>query len=311
MPGRKFTAGTQYRYGFNGKENDNEVKGEGNQQDYGMRVYDPRLGKFLSVDPLAKSFPWYTPFQFAGNTPIQAIDLDGEEPKSVVIQSISFSTLSISPEKDDPGQETRQVKVKNVTYKFTDAASHLLSLVSGIQESDIKKSIIKNAIGTLMPAYPAKEGGGAMTFPSGDDFQINYTDNFFSNENSQTNYGRTDYGDDVMSWLDLSSHEVGHIKDIKEIGGGVVKYFATFIKGYAISGSHDGNWREKRADVGQDQFRSFVSFVESYFGKDKMKDLFENKNNSQKDIIGRIDQWWQQYLKQKKESVQSTPSKKD
>jgi hypothetical protein len=41
MPGRKFSAGSGYRYGFNGKENDNEVKGEGNQQDYGMRIYDP------------------------------------------------------------------------------------------------------------------------------------------------------------------------------------------------------------------------------------------------------------------------------
>jgi RHS repeat-associated protein len=35
-----------YRYGYNGKENDNEV----NQQDYGFRVYDPRVGRFLSVD---------------------------------------------------------------------------------------------------------------------------------------------------------------------------------------------------------------------------------------------------------------------
>jgi hypothetical protein len=35
-----------YRYGFNGKENDNEVKGAGNQQDYGMRIYDPRWGSF-------------------------------------------------------------------------------------------------------------------------------------------------------------------------------------------------------------------------------------------------------------------------
>jgi RHS repeat-associated protein len=78
MPGRKSSGG--YRYGFNGKENDNEVKGEGNQQDYGMRIYDGRIGKFLSVDPLFKSFPWYTPYQFAGNTPIQAIDLDGAEP---------------------------------------------------------------------------------------------------------------------------------------------------------------------------------------------------------------------------------------
>ena len=57
MPGRRYSAGSQYRYGFNGKENDNEVKGEGNQQDYGMRIYDPRLGRFLSVDPLARDYP--------------------------------------------------------------------------------------------------------------------------------------------------------------------------------------------------------------------------------------------------------------
>jgi len=72
------TAG-RYRYGFNGKENDNEVKGVGNQQDYGMRIYDPRLGKFLSIDPATKNFPNLTPYQFASNTPIQAIDLDGLE----------------------------------------------------------------------------------------------------------------------------------------------------------------------------------------------------------------------------------------
>jgi hypothetical protein len=55
------------------------VKGEGNQQDYGMRVYDPRIGKFLSVDPLTEKYPWYTPYQFAGNKPIWATDLDGAE----------------------------------------------------------------------------------------------------------------------------------------------------------------------------------------------------------------------------------------
>jgi RHS repeat-associated protein len=84
MPGRTYSAQTGYRYGFNGKENDNEVKGEGNQQDYGMRIYDPRLGRFLSTDPLSKSFPWYSPYQFAGNMPIAAIDLDGEEQKIMI-----------------------------------------------------------------------------------------------------------------------------------------------------------------------------------------------------------------------------------
>jgi len=80
MPYRHFTHGNDvYRYGFNGKENDNDVKGEGNQQDYGMRIYDPRVGRFLSEDPLTQEYPWYTPYQFAGNTPIQAVDLDGSE----------------------------------------------------------------------------------------------------------------------------------------------------------------------------------------------------------------------------------------
>ena len=80
MPGRKYSASSaKYRYGFNGKENDNDVKGEGNQQDYGFRIYDPRLGRFLSQDPLFKSYPWYTPYQFAGNKPIAFIDRDGLE----------------------------------------------------------------------------------------------------------------------------------------------------------------------------------------------------------------------------------------
>ena len=79
MPGRSYTATSSYRYGFNGKENDNEVKGEGNQQDYGMRTYDPRVGRFLCVDPISKKYPDLTPYQFASNTPIQGVDLDGRE----------------------------------------------------------------------------------------------------------------------------------------------------------------------------------------------------------------------------------------
>jgi RHS repeat-associated protein len=78
QPGRKWNAGG-YRYGFNGKENDNDVKGEGNQQDYGMRIYDPRIGKFLSVDPLTCDYPDWSPYPFGMNRPIDGVDLDGGE----------------------------------------------------------------------------------------------------------------------------------------------------------------------------------------------------------------------------------------
>jgi RHS repeat-associated protein len=69
---------TNYRYGFNGQEKDNEVKGVGNSLDFGARIYDSRLGRFLSLDPLAGKFPWQSPYIFAGNNPIFFIDENGE-----------------------------------------------------------------------------------------------------------------------------------------------------------------------------------------------------------------------------------------
>lgn len=76
MKGRTYSD-DKYRYGFNGKEKDASFGGT--VMDYGFRIYNPRYAKFLSVDPLTKSYPWYTPYQFAGNKPIAAIDLDGAE----------------------------------------------------------------------------------------------------------------------------------------------------------------------------------------------------------------------------------------
>ena len=40
-------------------------------------VEEELLGRFLSVDPLTSEFSFYTPYQYAGNKPIAAIDLDG------------------------------------------------------------------------------------------------------------------------------------------------------------------------------------------------------------------------------------------
>ena len=70
---------SEYRYGFNGKENDIDFGNDQLIQDYGFRLYAPSIVRFFSVDPLAPSFPWYTPYQFAGNKPIMFIDLDGLE----------------------------------------------------------------------------------------------------------------------------------------------------------------------------------------------------------------------------------------
>jgi hypothetical protein len=51
----------------------------GDWQDYGMRMYSKWSRKFVTPDPLTKKYPWYSPYQFAGNKPIQFVDLDGLE----------------------------------------------------------------------------------------------------------------------------------------------------------------------------------------------------------------------------------------
>jgi RHS repeat-associated protein len=79
MPNRTYTFLKNYRYGFNGKENDNDVMGVGNQIDYGERIYDPRKGGFDSVDPLFRKYPWWSSYELAGDNPIRSVDIDGKQ----------------------------------------------------------------------------------------------------------------------------------------------------------------------------------------------------------------------------------------
>lgn len=78
---------TAYRYGFNGKESDSDW----DKQDYGMRIYDGRIGRFLSVDPLDDEYPWNSVYSFSESMPIRYIDLDGEEKKDPLSKCFDWS----------------------------------------------------------------------------------------------------------------------------------------------------------------------------------------------------------------------------
>jgi len=76
MPGRKYSrANSSYRYGFNGQEKDTEIGVD--KLDFGERIYDSRLGRFLSLDPYIKNTPSISPYLFANNSPIINIDYKG------------------------------------------------------------------------------------------------------------------------------------------------------------------------------------------------------------------------------------------
>jgi RHS repeat-associated protein len=79
MPDRTFQT-EKYRYGFQSQESDSEWLGEGNAVAFKYRVHDPRVGRFLSVDPLEVDYPWYSTYQFSGNITTSARELEGLEP---------------------------------------------------------------------------------------------------------------------------------------------------------------------------------------------------------------------------------------
>jgi len=66
-----------YRYGYQGSEKDDEVKGEGNSYTTEFRLLDPRLGRWLSIDPLAAQFPWQSPYCSMDNNPMCLNDILG------------------------------------------------------------------------------------------------------------------------------------------------------------------------------------------------------------------------------------------
>jgi RHS repeat-associated protein len=74
-----------YRYGFNNMEKDDELKGLGNSYDFGARIYDPRVGRWLAVDPLAGKYPDLSPYIFVANSPLIFVDPDGRKIKVTVV----------------------------------------------------------------------------------------------------------------------------------------------------------------------------------------------------------------------------------
>ncbi len=66
-----------YRFGFNGYENEPKVAGEGSVIDFGARIYDSRLGRFLSIDPWDYKYGWQSTYAYFKNSPAIVVDFRG------------------------------------------------------------------------------------------------------------------------------------------------------------------------------------------------------------------------------------------
>jgi len=94
-----------YRSGFNGKRKDDEIHGAtGTSYDFDARMLDVRVGRWLSVDPLAAADPDWTPYRFGYNNPIFFIDPNGMREDGWTVDVETGETNRIN---DHGGDETQ------------------------------------------------------------------------------------------------------------------------------------------------------------------------------------------------------------
>lgn len=111
----------------------------GSHLDFGARIYDSRLGRWLACDPLAIKYPFASPYNFALNTPIQAIDPDGED-----VVFINGYRMGKSSDSDKGRSKAEQIERRNSYWNnentnftssvgtyFNDDKHHFLNVSDG------------------------------------------------------------------------------------------------------------------------------------------------------------------------------------
>ena len=256
-----------YLFAFQGQETNEEI----GTVHYKYREVDIITGRFWSVDPLAPEYPFYSPFAFSGNRVIDAVELEGLEPKAVV------------------------TKTSDGTYQFTDPAIKLLSWVSGVSENLIRNSRVRKRakpIGT--PWFSSKNGGGGLTSKK----KIRLTPNFFTSWKHKVSSPFEDFSDDsnysVYHWLDLNSHEVGHLTQAEKYKSNF-GYYLSFVFEYGKAGGHDSANKEKEAEKGAIKFRDFDNFLNKRYGNSTLANLFNDKSLSSIDKNKKLDEYFVAY----------------
>lgn len=124
------------------------------------------MARFLSVDPLFQSYPWYTPYQFAGNRTIDGIDLDGLEfyktnnIGGTTTYTVKLKVLNTAELK----QETLNQYLLATKLAIIQAIKSASPDFEGVVEFDIVNEVSDNDFVLKFVTKPTLEEGSRMGF---------------------------------------------------------------------------------------------------------------------------------------------------
>ena len=156
---------------YNGKEFNRE--GNINLYDYGARWYDPAIGRWTSVDPLAEAYYSHSSFHYGLNNPIKYVDPNGMSSALYPSYSLS-SSFGFKDEfgniKSEPSMsEIENVNEENTRRSLGEYGVTAMMLGSGVAKgiSQVMLNIVneppKHVFVQLMFRRTKTKSGGGLT----------------------------------------------------------------------------------------------------------------------------------------------------
>lgn len=263
-----------YPFAFNGQEQDDETYGNGNEYDFGARIYNARLGRWLTLDPLMSKYAGASPYMFSSDNPIAMFDPDGKDGiRNATNGNIAATMIFIY----DPAV----TNIAQATAAAT-AAQTNISNVWGAQTYNGNTVTTTLTVRIMTAAQYAAAIQGGLNTNDGQTNVISLSNTGRSATNADQRTASWSISD-LMSSNNTAAHEFGHLLGLSD------RY--QYIQGFSATNGVENQYAsvflpqaQANGDKGYTPIDNLMSSMTSKVSTQQLDFIFSSSNGSSEGI---------------------------